>query len=91
MISGDIMDYIVLSDKYGIMEIALPPHFIKKTIQEVDFRKKYSLDIIAVRNPFKDYIIVPGVDYAFGADDSIVVIGDNNKLNVFKKEKSFYK
>ncbi|MBU1862923.1 MAG: TrkA family potassium uptake protein [Candidatus Omnitrophica bacterium] len=83
---GDIVDYITLSEQYGIIEIAVPETLYGKSIQELDFRKKYLLNIIAVKNPLKDKMnIVPPSDYRFQPDDSIVVLGEADNINKLKK------
>lgn len=72
--SGNIFDYIPLTGEYSIYELAILKDWIGKTIIEVNVRKNYQLNIIAIKtgtslNP------VPGADYVFTKDDHIVVIG----------------
>ena len=83
---GDIIDYINLSEQYGIIEVAIPESFYGKKIRELDFRNKFLLDIIAVKNPLKDEMtIIPAADYTFQPDDSIVVLGEVPNINKLKK------
>ena len=72
--SGNIFDYLPLTGEYSIYELAILKDWIGKTIIEVNVRKNYQLNIIAIKsgtslNP------VPGADYVFTKDDHIVVIG----------------
>ena len=77
----NIFDYIQLTSEYSIYEIPVLQSWIGKTIMEVDVRRKYRVNIIAVKkenslNP------LPGADYIFKPDEHIVVIG--KATDVFK-------
>ena len=48
--SHGVMDFIEISDKYGIDEIAVPKKWVGKTIGQIDVRAKYSTNIIAIKN-----------------------------------------
>ena len=77
----NIFDYIQLTSEYSIYEIPVLQSWIGKTIMEVDVRRKYRVNIIAVKkenslNP------LPGADYIFKRDEHIVVIG--KATDVFK-------
>ncbi|MBN2267388.1 MAG: TrkA family potassium uptake protein [Candidatus Babeliaceae bacterium] len=54
--SPSLIDYIPLAPEYGIFEIAVPDKFLGKSIKEIDFRKKYRIEIIAIKNVLKDEI-----------------------------------
>ena len=47
--SSSILDFIELSDQYGIAELTLPEAWVGKTIRELNIRAKYGVNIIAVR------------------------------------------
>ena len=49
--SDHILDYIELDEKHGIFEVSTPKEWVGKTVQQVDVRKKYNLNIMG----FKDY------------------------------------
>ena len=77
----NIFDYIQLTSEYSIYEIPVLQSWIGKTIMEVDVRRKYRVNIIAVKkenslNP------LPGADYIFKPDEHIVVI--SKATDVFK-------
>ena len=77
----NIFDYIQLTSEYSIYEIPVLQSWIGKTIMEVDVRRKYRVNIIAVKkenslNP------LPGADYIFKPDEHIVVI--DKAKDVFK-------
>ena len=72
--SGNIFDYIPLTGEYSIYELAILKDWIGKTIIEVNVRKNYQLNIIAIKTG-TSLDPVPGADYVFTKDDHIVVIG----------------
>ena len=47
--SAGIMEYIELSDEYGILEIQPPDNWIGKSIRELDLRSKYGINVLAMR------------------------------------------
>ena len=47
--SDHIFDYLSIEDGYSIAEIDVPIKWIGKTIGELDVRKKYKLNVMAVK------------------------------------------
>ncbi len=44
-----IFDYIELDDEHAIYEVQVPEDWVGKTVGELDVRKKYSLNIMALK------------------------------------------
>ena len=79
--ANNIFDYVQLTADYSIYEIPILPGWVGKSIVEVDVRKKYRINIIAVKN--REILQpMPGADYIFRTEDHVVVIGKSN--DVFK-------
>ena len=80
----NIFDYIELTDEYAIYEIPVIYPWIGRTITELNIRRKYHLNIIAVKvgNVLN---IMPGPDYCFAEHDHIVVIGTADDINRLSK------
>lgn len=74
-----IFDYIELTQEYSIFEISILPEWVSHTISELDIRKKYHINIIAIKH---DNIVnpVPSAEYCFNAGDHIMVIGKSNDI-----------
>lgn len=79
--ANNIFDYVQLTADYSIYEIPILPGWVGKSIVEVDVRKKYRINIIAVKNQ-EILQPMPGADYIFRTEDHVVVIGKSN--DVFK-------
>ncbi len=53
-----ILDYISLDSEYAIYEISVPAEWYGKTVGGLDIRKKYSLNVLAVRENNKPSMAV---------------------------------
>ena len=74
LISNTFMDYIALDNSVEIRQISAPESMLGASVMELDIRKKYGLNIIAVQNGRETNIeIAP--DYRFREGDVLVVIG----------------
>lgn len=47
--SEHIFDYVQLSDTHAIFEIEMPQNWVGKTIGQVDIRKKFNINIMALK------------------------------------------
>ncbi|MBP1557413.1 MAG: TrkA family potassium uptake protein [Oscillospiraceae bacterium] len=72
--SEHILDYIELDEDYSIFELAVPPEWNDKTVIELDIRKKYGINILALREGGKlNMNITP--DTVLTEYKSILVLG----------------
>ena len=68
----------------SLFSIPIMPEWTGKTIIDIDVRKKYNLNILAIKE--NDQLIpVPGGQYAFKENDHIIVLGKPE--DVFKAAK----
>ena len=75
----NIFDYIQLSGEYSICEIPVVSEWVGKTIIALDVRRRYNLNIIAIKQG--DILQpTPGPDYVFKKDDHIVIIGKSDDI-----------
>ena len=82
--SHNVLEYIELSEDYGILEIPAPKGWIGKTIKELNVRAKLGVNIIAVEND-KETNVSPSADYQIVPGDVMVVLGDNYALEAVQK------
>ena len=83
--SHNVLDYIELSEDYGILEIPAPKSWIGKTLKELNIRAKLGVNIIAVENNKKTNVS-PAADYQIQQEDILVVLGDNYSLEAVQKQ-----
>ena len=82
--SHNVLDYIELSEDYGILEIPAPKNWIGKTLKELHIRAKLGVNIIAVESG-KTTNVSPSADYRILEGDIMVVLGDNDSLEAVQK------
>ena len=75
-----MLDYIQLSEKLNISKLMAPEKMVGKTVLEIDLRKNFNVNIIAVENAGNlNEAIRP--DYCFRAGDILFVSGTKEGLN----------
>jgi len=98
LISPEIVEHIDLSKDSSIVELIPPREFIDKTLRELDVRKKYSLNVIAVKRNLRvvnkegeaveeaKINISPEPVDVIREGDLLIVVGANAKIEEFKKK-----
>ena len=74
LLSGSFLDFIFLDNDIEIQQVPVSGFIEGKTIQEINIRKKYGLNIIAIEHD-QNTIIELSPDYKLQSEDIIVVIG----------------
>ena len=82
--SPNVLDYIELSEEYGIIEIPAPKNWQGKSLKELNVRAKLGVNIIAVEKAGK-INVSPSADYRIEAADIMVVLGDTAALDAVQK------
>ena len=77
--SDHILDYTELDDGYAIYELSIPENWLGKTILQLDIRKKFGINILAVRDGGKlNMNITP--DTLLDTEQSILVLGHEKAI-----------
>lgn len=86
--SRRLIDIIDISDKYSIADMAIPDSWIGKSIEELSVRRRYGVNIVAIKNSHddKNVIIAPAPDYRFKKTDIAVFIGDLKAINIIDRK-----
>ena len=82
--SHNVLDYIELSEEYGILEIPAPKTWVGKSLKELNVRAKLGVNIIAVESG-ETTNVSPSADYKIQAGDVMVVLGENYALEAVQK------
>ena len=82
--SHNVLDYIELSEEYGILEVPAPRSWVGKTILELNVRAKLGVNIIAVKND-RTTNVSPTANYKIESGDIMVVLGDTKALEAVQK------
>ncbi len=70
-----ILDYIELDEGYSIFEISVPNTWVGKTVGQLDIRKKYNINIMALKHQGVMNVNV-NPDTCLPGNDSMLVLGD---------------
>ena len=77
--SDHIFDYIELDEEHAIFEIQVPKEWIGKTVGELDIRKKYNINIMALKQEGKlELSITP--DTCIVEGQTMLVLGRNKEV-----------
>ena len=79
LISTNVLDYIEFSSDYSIIEIIPPEKMIGKTLEELDLRSKYNVNVMAIKRG-EHMNMTPGAKDSILEDDLLVVMGKNEHL-----------
>lgn len=82
--SRNVLDYIELSEDYGIAEVPAPGIWNGKSLKDLNVRAKLGLNIIAVRRGGSIHVS-PTADFVMEDGDVVVVLGDNEHLEKVQK------
>ncbi len=82
--SFNVLDYIELSDDYGIIDLPAPKSWVGKSLRELNVRAKLGVNILAVKQGGK-INVSPAADYAISTGDVMVVLGDTSALKAVQK------
>lgn len=82
--SRKVLDFIELSDEYGIEEIPAPAIWHNKSLKKLNLRAAYGINVIAIGSGEKFAIAVDG-DYVIQKHDRLLVLGDNDALKAVQK------
>ena len=85
IISPNILEFLPISEDYTIVELAPPTAFIGKNLAELDLRKKYNLQVIAIRDVLANKMqLVPRASSVLKDSDVLVIIGREEDIRKIK-------
>lgn len=80
----NVLDYIELSDDYGIVDVPAPKSWSGQTLKELNVRAKLGVNILAIRRQGK-INVSPSADFAIAPEDILVILGDSVALKRMQK------
>lgn len=83
--SQNVLDYIELSEDYGIIDLPAPDSWQGKSLRELNVRAKLGVNILAVKKDDKIQVS-PAADYAVSKGDILVILGDTAALKAVQKQ-----
>ncbi len=78
-----MLNFIELSDDYSMAEIQIVnPAFYGRSIKDLNIRKKFGLNVIAVRHA-NEVIVAPEASYTLQEKDIVSVVGPKDMVDDF--------
>ena len=90
LISGNFLEYLQLDQDYSFISTNVTKKMIGKNLLELDIRKNFGVNIVAVRR--NEQIIIPSSQTPFEEGDEILLVGRNDLIEKFTqwlKQKKF--
>jgi trk system potassium uptake protein TrkA len=85
IITPNVLEYLPISEDYTIVELAPPTDFIGKSLADLDLRKKYALQVIAIRDVLTNKMqLVPRASAIIKDSDVLVIIGREDDIRKIK-------
>ncbi len=85
IVSPNVLEYLPISEDYTICELAPPSGFIGKSLADLDLRKKYQLQVIAIRDVLSESLqLVPRANSVIKDSDVLVIIGREEDIQKVK-------
>ena len=83
LLSSGFVDIVELSKDVSMVELDMKPQWIGKNLIELNLRKKYSINVVAV---LKGDEVITGIDPEMPLEQNVklIVIADTNKLEKLK-------
>lgn len=76
MVDPNLLDYLPIDKDFSVAELAPPPEFLGRTLAELDLRRNYGVNVIAVRElvPERTKLVIEP-DYKVKDSDVLIVVG----------------
>ena len=81
-----VMEYIELSQEFGIVEMEPIPAWVGKTIRQLELRNTYGVNVIAVRSHEDTIKIPPDIDTPIPSNVVMVMLGKYEMFENLKKK-----
>ncbi|MCF8050567.1 MAG: TrkA family potassium uptake protein [Desulfobacterales bacterium] len=79
--SPNVLEFLPLEEEYTIAQVDPPSSFIGKSLVELDLRKRYEVNVIAVKELVPErFVMVPSADFTVKDSDILVILGKESDL-----------
>ncbi|MCI7472728.1 MAG: TrkA family potassium uptake protein [Clostridiales bacterium] len=80
--SSNVLNFIELSEDFGIVETTVPRDWLGKNLMELNVRARYKVNIIAVRKKGQEaFNVTPGPNTLMETGDAVVALGRTEDIN----------
>lgn len=84
----NILDFLPLEEDYTIAQVDPPRPFIGKSLMELELRKRYHVNVIAVKELVPErFVMLPDPDFTVKDSDILIILGKEADLGKIKELK----
>ncbi|OGF59731.1 MAG: potassium transporter TrkA [Candidatus Fischerbacteria bacterium RBG_13_37_8] len=81
IVSPNMIDYLPLTPEYSIVETAPLEEWVGHSLRELNIRKKYEINIIAIKQIVPEkFLAVPDPDYVIKESDALIILGREDSM-----------
>ncbi len=95
LLNEDVLNYIPLDEDYNIVHVRAPEYFRGKSLQEIDLRLKYNVNLVTIKRRYKVYNEEEKKDVykerIYGVPTAGTVIEDGDVLILLGRDKDIKK
>lgn len=84
--SSNVLNFIELSEDYGILELSAPQSWQGKSLRELDVRNRHHVNVIAIRKN-GELNVAPSPDLLLESGDQVVALGRYEDINLLHEVK----
>lgn len=84
--SSNVLNFIELSEDYGILELSAPQSWQGKSLRELDVRNRHHVNVIAIRKN-GELNVAPSPDLPLESGDQVVALGRYKDINLLHEVK----
>ncbi|MBW1982489.1 MAG: TrkA family potassium uptake protein [Deltaproteobacteria bacterium] len=82
----NMLDYLPFVEGYSIAELKTPPHFVNKTLKDLDLTNRFGVQVLAVKEASRGITLIPTAGFQVKDGDKLIVLGPEKKLKSLQKE-----
>ena len=88
LVMGQYFDATEITSTFSMMELPVPEKWAGQTLVQLNLRAKKKINVIAIKKPDGRIEVNPDANAAIEPDDTLVVIGKNDRLQVLAEEET---
>jgi len=86
LVAANLVDYIELAEGFRIVEVVVLKEMVGKTLQNLNFRAKYGVNVLLIKRSSGEAIFSPGAHDQIQKGDILVMAGERKALNKFEQK-----
>ena len=83
----NVLEFVRLTEGYSVVEFPAPKKFHGRSLSELDLKNRFGIYVFAVRQPHNSELqLFPPAGYVVRDDDTLIIVGEEKKIEAFEGE-----